>query len=114
MKNLFDHIEYVKGKPHHIRKRVALATAALGSGLIAIVWFVGSIATNSFAIQGASFASATDQQNAIVKTDDTSNQGLAGAAAAIKDAEAPAHIDIVDTTASVASKQQPEQTILPF
>lgn len=114
MKTLSDHIEYIKGKPHHIRKRVAFATAAFGSGLVALVWFVGSYATGSFAIHGDSFAVGTDQQNAVVTTSDTASQNLAGVAAALEDAKSPAHIEIVDTMAGVASNHQSEQTTLPF
>jgi hypothetical protein len=116
MKTIFDHIEYVKGKPHHIRKRVALATAALGSGLIAIVWLVGSLATNSFAIQGTSFAASMEQNTIVVAPSDVGNKDLAGvaAAAALQDSGSPARINIVDTSAAAASKQQSEQTTLPF
>ncbi len=114
MKTIFDHIEQIKGKPHHVRKRIAIGTAAAGSGFIALIWLIGSFATNAFAIQGSSFAMSTGQAPvATTSASGTSGEGLAGAAAALKDAQAPAHIDIVDTSVAPTQKA-PEQTTIPF
>ena len=117
MKNIFDHIEHIKGKPHHVRKQVAVATAAFGSALVALVWFVGSYASGTFAIQGSNFALSTGQENTVVKVSDTGeSQNLAGvgAAAALQGANTSAHIEIVDTNAATSSAAQAEQTTLPF
>ena len=114
MKKIIEHIEYVKGKPHHIRKQIAFGAATLMSALVALVWFVGSYASGTFALRGSSFADATGQGNTIqVANDDVNNRGLAGAASAFESSQdVPAHIEIVDTTP--APKKQAEQTILPF
>ncbi len=110
MKKILEHIEYVKGKPHHIRKQIAFGTATLASALIAFVWLAGNFAAGTFALRDSSFAASTGQGGAVVTS---STQGLAGAAAALEDnKDAPAHIEIVDTTP--APKKQVEQTILPF
>ena len=116
MKTIFDHIERVKAKPHHIRKRVAFGTAAGMSVLVALVWFAGNYATGAFAIQGSNFAMSVGRENAIATTSASGSQGLAGAdaAAAVQDASAPAHIEIVDTSSQPPQKNQSEQTILPF
>lgn len=115
MKTVFEHVEYIKGKPHHIRKRIALTTAAVGAGTIALVWLVGSISLGAFAIQGSSFADSTGQESVIVTNGDTNNsQNLAGAAAALPSANTPAHIEIVDTNATTSAQKKPEQTTLPF
>ena len=53
MKNVIEHIEYLKGKPHHVRRKVAVTTAAIGSALVALVWLGVSTATGVFAIQGS-------------------------------------------------------------
>lgn len=108
MRTVFEHIEYVKGKPHHIRRHIAFASAAAGAGVIALVWFVASISTGAFAISGSSFAdSRTEEPVTIVE-----GTGLAGAAAA-SDYDGPARIEIVDT-APAAPAKKPEQTTLPF
>lgn len=113
MKNIFDHIEQVKGKPHHVRKRIAFTIATLGSALVAFVWLAGSFATNAFVIQGSSFAMSTGQEGTVATTSASGDQlAGVGAAAILKDAYAPAHIEIVDTTPPV--KKQSEQTTLPF
>ena len=115
MKTIFEHIEHIKGKPRHVRKSIALGTAALGSGIIALFWLVGSVATNAFAIQGSSFAMSIGQAPvATTSASGTSGSGIAGAAAALKDAQAPAHIDIVDTSVATSTVKVPEQTTIPF
>ena len=117
MKSVFEHIDYVKGKPHHVRRRVAVGAAAFGSALIAIVWIAVSSMTGAFAIQGSSFAISTGENGAVATTSASDNsQGLAGAAAALPDtsASAPAHIEIVDTTPAPVPAKKSDQTILPF
>lgn len=116
MKNIIDHIEHIKAKPHHIRKRVAFGVAAGTSVLIGLIWLVGSFEMGAFAIQGSNFAMSTGQGDVVATTSASGDQGLAGAAAAaaLQDASAPAHIEIVDTSVQPAQKSQPEQTILPF
>jgi len=114
MKTIFEHIENIKGKPHHIRKRVAFAAAAAGTIVITLVWFVGSISTGGFAIQGSTFADSMGQGAELQNTTGNSGSGVAGAVAALPDASAPAHIEIIDTASSTRSGKQAEWTILPF
>jgi hypothetical protein len=117
MKNVFEHIEHIKGKPHHVRRRVAFGMAALGSAFVAFVWLGVSLTTGSFAIKGSSFALTMGQDEVIATTSASGVSALAGAAAAFGDtrsSSAPAHIEIVDTTPDHSTQKQPEQTILPF
>jgi hypothetical protein len=117
MKTVFEHIDYVKGQPHHIRKRVAYATAACGTGVIAIVWFASSLATGAFAIKGSNFADAAAKDAAapVVTTEATSQLAGAGAAAALlQTVDAPAHIEIVNATPEPRGQKQAEQTTIPF
>lgn len=116
MRNIIEHIEYVNGKPHHIRKQIAFGTATVVSGLIAFVWLVGNYASGTFALRGSSFADAAGQGATVqVANGGVNNQNLAGVGAASafeSSQDAPAHIEIIDTTPT--TKKQPEQTILPF
>lgn len=115
MKNLFEHIENAKGKPHHIKKQIVFGAAGVGAGLIALVWFVGNLSFGTFAIQGSNFADSGERPAAdVAGTDASSAAGLAGAAAAISDPKAPAHIEIVDTSPATTSVKKAEPTILPF
>lgn len=114
MKTIFDHIEHVKGKPHHIRKRVAFGAAASGTALIALVWFVQSISSSTFALKNTSFADSAREESVVVTAADRGNQNVAGAAAALQDASAPAHIEIVDTASSTRKATPAERTIIPF
>ncbi|MFA6503078.1 MAG: hypothetical protein WCT45_02380 [Candidatus Paceibacterota bacterium] len=116
MKTVFEHVEYIKGKPHHIRKRVAFSAAACGAGVIALVWLAGSISTNAFAIGGNSFADSAVPKGAVTVGSDTQANQLAGAgaASALQGAEAPVRIEIVNTTPEPSKQKQAEQTTLPF
>ncbi len=113
MKTVFQHIEHVKGKPHHVRKKVAFATAAVGTTIIAFVWLVSSVGTGVFALKATSFAQSTADEGALIVQGDNNSQSLAGAAAAGADANAPARIEIIDTSASTSLKKA-EQTTIPF
>ena len=115
MKTIFEHIEYAKSKPHHIRKQIVFTSAAGISILIALVWLIASFSTNSFAIKGSTFADSTGQSTVETVSDSENEmQNIAGAAAALPDKNAPAHIEIIDTTTSVPEKNKAEQTTIPF
>jgi len=117
MKKLFDHIEHLKGKPHHIRKQVSYGVAGTGTALIALVWFVSSISTGAFAIQGSSFADSVRQGAVLVANPDNANgdDNLAGAAAAFSEGPAVApRIEIVAAPVATSSTVQREQTTIPF
>jgi hypothetical protein len=115
MKTIPEHIQHIKGKPHHIRKRVAFTVAGASAGVIGLVWLVGSVSSGVFALKPTSFAqSAEGAPVTVVGADESGSSGLAGAAAApaVQDANAPAHIDIVDVAPT--STPQAEQTTIPF
>lgn len=119
MKNILNrilgHIEHVKTQPHETRRRVAFGTATIISGFIALVWLAGSLATGAFALKESSDVANAGQEAVItVAPDGTPVAGLAGAAAALKAPDAPAHIEIVDTKPEKEETKQPEKTILPF
>ncbi len=112
MQALFDHIDTVKGKPHHVRRQVAFAVAAVIAGVVGLGWLGLSLSMGAFAIEGSSFAESTGALPAAATV--SGNSQLAGSAAAFSDEDnAPAHIQIVDTTPSSAASQ-PEQTVIPF
>ncbi|TSC71193.1 MAG: hypothetical protein G01um101449_48 [Parcubacteria group bacterium Gr01-1014_49] len=113
MKIILDHIERAKGKPHHIRKQIAFSAAGGIAAFIALVWLAGSLASGTFAIQGSSFVESTRQEESVIVSR-TENPNLAGVAATIQDASAPAHIEIIDTTPVAPKAKRVEQTTLPF
>ncbi|HEY4501410.1 MAG TPA: hypothetical protein VJI70_04105 [Candidatus Paceibacterota bacterium] len=114
MKTIFDHIERVKGKPHHVRKRVAFGVAAFGAALIALVWLVGSLGTGAFALKDTSFAQSIGQEGVVVAGSENGSPNIAGVGAALSNTSAPAHIEIVDTTPSKAQTKKAEPTVIPF
>ena len=62
MKTIFDHIERVQGKPHHIRSRSPFSAAAAGTAIIAFVWLVSSVGAGTFALKDTSFAQSTGKR----------------------------------------------------
>ena len=114
MKTVFEHIEHIKGKPHHVRKRIAFGTAAAGAGLVAVVWLAINVTGGAFAIPDNSFADAAGQGSVVATTSERAATNLAGVAAAVENQDAPAHIEIVDTTPASTSQKKAERTIIPF
>jgi hypothetical protein len=116
MKTIFEHIEYVKGKPHHIRKQITLVTAGGITAIIALVWFFGTLSSGAFALQGSTFAESTGAEPAVTTdVNNTSNSGIAGAAAALDtDTSAPAHIEIINSSPATSSEKQVSPTVIPF
>jgi hypothetical protein len=114
MKTLSEHITHVKTKPHHVRRRVAFSAAASVTGLIALVWLVGSVSAGAFALKNTSFADNAGGSSIEATSASDNTQNLAGAAAALDDAKAPAHIKIVDTSPATSTGKSAEQTTIPF
>ena len=115
MKTVFEHIEHIKGKPHHIRKSIAFGTAAGGTALIAFVWLVASVSTGRFALKPTSFADIANQQESVeVVGPESSSENLAGVAAALGSKDTTPRIQIVDTASSTRPVKKPEQTTIPF
>jgi len=111
MKKLTDHIEYVKGQPHHVRRSVAFGTAGGFAAFVGLIWISGSLATGAFHIQGATFADANTPT--AVEAVAPSDSGVAGVAAALAAPKA-AHIEIIDTSSTTAPSEKPEPTVIPF
>jgi len=114
MKTIFDHIEHVKGKPHHIRRQVAFTAAGCGAALIALVWLVGNVSLGTFAIKSTSFASATEGLSVVATDDSTAGANFAGVASAFPGAQEPARIEIVDVASSSVASGRAERTTIPF
>ena len=116
------HLEHIKGKPYHVRKRIVFGAAMGGTALIALVWFVGTLSAGTFAIHGSSFAQSTEQGNVMVAGNGNGNrnQNLAGTAAFAggeqnsTGASAPAHIESIDTATSTSNTKQTAATTIPF
>ena len=114
MKTVSEHIEYVKGKPHHIRKQIAFGVSSGIAALIALVWLITSVGSGAFALKGSTFS---DDLGLVPEPDSDAlfgNQNLAGAAAALQDESVPAHIEIIDAPSAAAETKRVEQTTVPF
>ena len=113
MKTIFEHVEHVKGKPHHVRKRIAFSAAAFGTGAIAFVWLAVSLGSGVFALKGGASVENGEEKGSVTATAGTPTSQLAGVGAAGADSAA-AYIEIVDAPAAAAPKKKAEQTTIPF
>jgi hypothetical protein len=116
MKTIIEHIEYLRGKPHQVRKQIALGVAGGVSLLIALVWLGGNVMAGTFAIKDTSFMASIGQAPSVATTSETGASGLAGAGAAqiLEDKRSPIHIEVVETSSSVPTGTEAERTVLPF
>ena len=108
MQFLLDHIASLRTKPHTVRRQVAFTYAGIITGVIALVWLTGSLATGAFAIRNPDDAAAQPAVSAAAPSD----AGVAGAAAALPSAPAAPTIQIIDAATS-SSAAHPEQTTIP-
>ena len=117
MKTMFEHIEQVKGKPHHIRHQIAFGIAGACTAVIALVWLAGSVGTGVFALKDTSFAQSTGKDAPSIVSGNAAHEQFAGVGAAstvFQKTSVPAHIEIIDSVSSAASLKKVEQTIIPF
>ena len=112
MQSVVNHIEQLKGKPYHHRKRITYLYAGIGAGAIGLVWLIASLATGAFLIHDSLLTrDSSGEGTAVIEA----NQRIAGAAAALTtDAGAPAELKIIDTKPTSARTKQPEHTVMPF
>lgn len=113
MKSVSDHITYVKGQPHHVRKQVTFTLAGVGAGLVALLWLLITVSTGGFHIENANFADSTAGTVQTV-THTPASDFLAGAADAAPETVSPPQIQIVDTKTSVSGGKPVEQVVIPF
>lgn len=117
MKSFFQHIESIRAKPQHVRRRVALGISGGLTGVIALVWFVGSVEAGAFTIPASAFGAAPESASVTVVQPNLNpaTTGMAGAAAALpsESAQEGAHIEIVSAPAATTSDTK-EQTVIPF
>ncbi len=114
MKQIISYIEYLRTKPHHVRRRIALASASGITSLIAIIWVSGNVTSGSFAIDGSNFADSTASSPAVVSQPITESS-LLGSVGASSEKNNEAHIEIVSTgSSSTISEEEPERTVIPF
>jgi hypothetical protein len=108
MKTIFDHIERIQGKPHHIRKQIAFGAAAAGTAIIALVWLVSSV-ERVFALKILLCAEYRKRTFTPPATEQ-----LAGVGFRTPSASAPAYIEIIDAASSTSGQKKTEQTTIPF
>ena len=119
MRTIADHLDNIRDKPHHVRRRVAFGAAGAITGVIALLWLGLSLSTGTFALKDSNFAELTGAEPTDTTSADTEDtSALAGAAAAGREDDTTPHIEVVppgngvEKTSSGGSSNT--QTIIPF
>lgn len=110
MSTLTQHLETLRAKPYHVRRRIAHSTAGLVTALVALVWLTVSLNAGRFAIHETPFRSPNVE--AIVNGVPGTSAALAGVAAAASEQER-ASIEIIDAKLPGAVTA-PEPTVISF
>jgi hypothetical protein len=125
--NIRDHVERLKAKPEHIRKRIAVGTSVGITGVVAVVWFFTllfggtlSLATPATVVQSNGTLAEVNSDGSTVNPGDansvaSANTGfsqLLGAVGISTAKSAPAALQVEDKAPAVATATQP--TVIPF
>lgn len=94
-----DHLDRLRTKPHHVRRRIAFVTSLGITGFVALGWMGAMATSGSLALATPSI---TEEETGLSLTETKSNfSELMGAAgAALTASSAPARITVVDGTVS--------------
>ena len=121
-KRIIDHVEHLRARPEHVRRRIALATSIGVTSLVALGWVVALTTSGTLALKSDdALAQVPSQVGADLAQTSAETQnnfsGLLGAAnAAIEGSSSPADLTIVQTQAS-STLDRPDpstQTVIPF
>ena len=126
--NVRDHVERLKAKPEHIRRRIAVGTSVGITGVVATVWFFTllfggtlSLAIPATVVQSdGTLAQVNDDGSksanpgnaSSVASADTGFSQLLGAVGISTAKSAPAALKVEDQAPAVATATQP--TAIPF
>ncbi len=126
--NVRDHVERLKAKPEHIRKRIAVGTSVGITGVVATVWFFtllfgGTLSLATHPTIYGSDGTVTDsngdggtdaggtQTNAVAETNAPFSQ-LLGAVGVSTAKPAPAALQVEDKAPAAPTTTDP--TVIPF
>ena len=115
------HLENLKGKPEHVRHKIALGASAGATALVAIVWFAAHAATGSFALSAPQTVPADQEAAANIADAKSGLSQIAGAVGSVLGATTtdPA-LTVVDggshstLEAAPDNQNQTDATSIPF
>jgi hypothetical protein len=126
--NVRDHVERLKAKPEHIRRRIAVGTSVGITGVVATVWFFTLLFGGSLSLaihptifnSDGTVAQATDDGATSANGNNTNSVAnastgfsqLLGAVGISTQKPAPAALKVEDQTPAPATTSQP--TVIPF
>lgn len=112
--SLLDHLEHLRAKPEHIRKRIAFFTASGVTLAVALLWMVSFTMSDTLALDSQGVPTNLSTVNEGTRQDFST---LLGAANAFQSAveEGPG-VEVVETNASSTIEEQTpeERTVIPF
>jgi hypothetical protein len=113
-----DHIERLRAKPEHIRKRIAIGTSVGVTAVVALVWLTTLVTSGTLALNlvspGGNIAEggSGNVQGAVAETQTNFSQ-LLGAVGAISSSSTDPNLIIVDQ-APTTTPANSNPTVIPF
>jgi hypothetical protein len=122
---MFEHLERLRNKPHHVRRNIALGSAGALTALLAVGWLTATIAGGSLALQPVPLDPTGATAAIASSVSDTSSSfsqllGAVGAATGISGSSTAPQLQIVDgaqsstLAAKVSTSTASSQTVIPF
>lgn len=97
MATLSEHLERVRMKPHHDRRRIAFAASFLITGTVALGWMGALASSNTLALSpSGDSAEVADMRQGLDSTKTNFSQLLGAVGAAVGATTSPASVVVVD------------------
>ena len=120
MAAIFEHLERLRAKPHHVRRQIALGTSVAVTALVAVGWLGALASSPKFALNPETAGDGVDMQSAVTETRSNFSELVGAAGAAFGATSSPAQVIVVDTktrsTLDVPrdNYNDTRETVIPF
>ena len=114
-----EHLERLRAKPHHERRRIALGSSLAITALVAVGWVGGLASSPSLALKDREDGDL-GMQGALTDTRGSFSELVGAAGAAFGATSTPAQVTVVDTKARStldaprANHNDTRETVIPF
>ena len=116
---IIQHIERLREKPEHVRHRIAILTAIIATGLVAVTWMTAMATSGVFALKTTSPVEDPAKETIAESASKFSNLlGAAGAAFGASSSEPTLNVQESRTTSTLNTDARIEnnthKTVIPF
>lgn len=106
MARITEHLDTLRAKPHHVRRRIALGSSVAITTLVVVGWIGAMASSDRFAL--TPIETPTDGTEAAFANSATNFSQLMGAAGAALGASSTSTVEVVDTQTRTTLPKDPE------